>query len=84
MGKTVYVSISDINNLQSDIMKFVDTWVHEKKTPIPLKEIVLNMTDNGVKNFTTIKALNSLLKKGYIRRAVTISNKSSFVQLRRV
>lgn len=82
--KTVYTSFSELNTLQTNIMKFVGWWAHEKKTPIPLKEIIANMTKEGVKSPTTIKSINVLLKKGYIRRAVVISNKSYFVQLRSV
>lgn len=84
MPKTRYTNLSDVNELQTNIMKFVDIWVRSEKTPIPLKEIILNMTSSGVKSPTTIKAIGALLKKGYIRRAVTISNKTTFVQLRRV
>lgn len=82
MSHTVYVNINEINKLQTDIMNFVDWWVHKKKTPIPYKEIIVKMTSEGVKDFTTIKAINALVKKGYIRRAYMISNKTYFVQLR--
>ena len=82
MTKTTYDSLSEVNELQTNIMKFVNVWVHTKKTPIPLKEIIAEMMRQGTKNFTTVKAINALLKKGYIRRAVTISNKTYFVQLR--
>ena len=74
----------DINILQKDIMKFVDWWVHEEKTPIPLREIIDHMAREGFKDQTTIKAIKVLLEKGYIRRAVIISNKSYFVQIRSV
>lgn len=84
MANTFYVSLSEVNELQTKIMRFVGVWVHTEKTPVPLKEIISNMEKDGIKNFTTIKSINVLLKKGYIRRAVTISNKSSFVQLRSI
>lgn len=83
-NKTVYLNFGEVNELQTNIMKFVDVWAHENKTPIPLKLIIETMHKAGVIPATTIKALNSLLRKGYIRRAVTISNKTYFVQLRRV
>lgn len=82
IDKTIYVSLSDIDQLQTKIMQFVDHWVRTEKTPIPLKEIIKAMEMQAINDFTTIKAINVLLKKGYIRRAVVISNKSSFVQLR--
>lgn len=83
-NKTVYFNLSDINELQTDIMKLVDEWAHNNKTPIPLKLIMTTMEEKKVLRPTIIKALNSLLKKGYIRRANIISNKTYFVQLRRV
>lgn len=79
-----YSEFSEINLLQRNIMLFVDWWVHEEKTTIPQKEVILAMRIKGIKSFTTINALNSLLKKGYIRRSVEISNKTRYVQLRRV
>ena len=65
-------------------MKYIDWWVHEKKTTVPRKEIIDNMTKDGIGRETTIKSINVLLKKGYIRRAIVISNKSYYVQLRSV
>lgn len=84
MPKTKYVNLYEINELQRKIMKFVTKWVHEEKTPIPQKEIVTAMKQSGVKDFTAVNAINALLRKGYIRRAVTISNKTYYVQLRSV
>lgn len=81
---TKYAEFSEINLLQRNIMLFIDWWVHEEKTPVPQKEVIMAMRIRGTKSFTAINALNSLLKKGYIRRAVVISNKTSYVQLRRV
>lgn len=84
MPKTFYVDLSEVNELQRNIMNFIDGWVRSEKTPVPQKEIISAMTKMRVKTFTTINALNALLRKGYIRRAVVISNKTSYVQLRRV
>ena len=84
MPKTIYVSISDISDLQTNIMIFIQGWVHEKKKPTPLKEVILGMEDKGIKKDTTVKAIRVLILKGYIRRANTISNKTFFVQLRTV
>lgn len=84
MTKTIYIKLSELSDLQEDIMRYVDIWVHTEKTPIPLKEIIENMKARGIKDQTTIKAIRVLLVKGYIRRSNEISNKTSFVQLRRV
>ena len=74
----------DINKLQYNIMLFVEEWAHKEKTPIPRQEIVKGMGKKGVKSFTAINAINSLLKKGYIRRAIVISNKTYYVMLRSI
>ena len=84
MPKTIYVSISEISDLQGEIMTFIQTWVHQKKTPTPLKEIIANMENNGVNKNNTIYSLKILVQKGYIRRSNIISNKTFFVQLRTV
>ncbi len=84
MPKTAYVDFHDISELQTNIMRVVDKWVHEEKTPIPHKEIITTMKSQGIKTFTTISALNVLLIKGYLRRAHIISNKTFYVQLRTV
>ena len=81
---TVYVSVVEINKLQTDIMKYVDYWIHTQKGPIPQKEIIIKMKEAGVLECTTVNALNALLRKGYLRRAYTISNRTFYVQLRRV
>lgn len=65
-------------------MLFVDRWVREKKTPVPHREIIGEMKKQKVHDFTTVNAINALLRKGYIRRACTISNKTFYVQLRNV
>lgn len=84
MAKSVYISFSEVNTLQKTIMAVVDQWVHVQKTPIPQTEIIKNLKETGHKSFTVVNALNSLLKKGYIRRAYMISNKTYYVQLRRI
>lgn len=84
MTKTIYIKLSELSNLQEDIMKYIDIWVHTEKTPIPLREVIANMKHKGIKEQTTIKAIRVLLVKGYIRRSNEISNKTTFVQLRRV
>ena len=84
MSKTTYTSISEVTGIETKIMGFVSIWVHKEKKATPLREIIKNMENDGVKSYTTIKALNSLVKKGYIRRGFEISNKTTFVQLRTI
>lgn len=83
-SKTVWFSLSDLNDLQIDIMDIIDTWAYSHKKPISLKLIMSRMKRKKIIPATTIKSIEVLLKKGYIRRANTISNKTFFVQLRRV
>lgn len=78
------LSIYEINELQKNIMLLIVLWARKQRTPIPQKEVVIRMKEEGVKNFTTVNALYSLVKKGYIRRAHTISNKTFYVMLRSV
>lgn len=82
--KTVYANLSEIDGLQTKIMQHISVWVHKEREPIPLKTIITEMENQGIKQQTTIKAINILIKKHYIRRAITISNKTSFVQLRTI
>jgi reverse gyrase len=81
---TVYRDLFVINKLQTDIMVYVQDWVHTQKTPVPQKEIIAYMKDNGIKEPATVYALNALINKGYLRRAYVISNKTYYVQLRRI
>ena len=74
--------IVDINKLQQKIMQFVGKWVEEEETPVPHKEILIEMERQGVKSYTTVNALHALLEKGYIRKAVVSSNRTFYVQLR--
>lgn len=82
--KNIYINFSEVGKLETAIMKCVDLWAHQERVPIPLTEIIRNMELEGIGKPTILKAVYGLVKKGYIRRSFTVSNKSSFVQLRRV
>lgn len=84
MPEDLYISLSELNKLQTTIIVFIDTWVHEKKTPVPLKEIIANMEAQNENKNNVIYSLKVLIKKGYIRRSDAISNKTYFIQLRTV
>jgi len=81
---TKYTNLYDITLLQQEIMKYIDNWCHEEKTPIPHRKVLDGMFEKGKKKCTVINALSGLLKLGYIRRASTISNKTFYVMLRRL
>lgn len=88
MAKAVYIDINEsteeVSTLVKQIMLFMDVWIKANNTPVPKLEIIREMEGQGIKDFKTDHALNLLLRKGYIRRAVTISNKTSYVQLKRL
>jgi hypothetical protein len=71
-----------INDLQRDIMTYVIEWIRTEKTIVPQKQIVIKMKADGVKELATVHALNMLIKKGYIARAYTMSNRTYYKQLR--
>ena len=80
---TRYVGLNELNERQKIVMAYVDWWVKNKNTPIPQQEIVKKMEEDGIKDYVTKKALKTLLKRGYLRKAYIISNKTFYVQLRR-
>jgi len=83
--KTIYVvNLDGFNQIQNDVMKFVDWWVRNKKVQVPRSEIIKKMQSTGTDMPTTRYAIRSLLKKGYIRTSNTISNKTYYVQLRTI
>jgi len=84
MPKTKYFPFDEINELQTQIMIFIDHWVREIKTPVPRKEIMAEFTKKKIPRITVEGATNALLTKGYIRRGYTGSNKTTYVLLRNI
>ena len=82
--KTKYTNLYEITELQQTIVKYITYWASTEKEPIPQREIIDEMKRKGKKHSTVVNALNGLLKLGYIRRAVITSNKTYYVQLRRI
>jgi hypothetical protein len=82
--KSKSFNMKEISQLQQDIMTFVDVWAHKEKTPIPRKLIFDEIRKQGVADITILKALRVLLRKGYIRKTFAQSNKTNYVQLRRI
>lgn len=63
----------------------IKRWANQRKTPIPRSEIIREMKKHMVHSPTTIFAINSLLDKGYIRRAYSSqANKTYFVMIRNI
>jgi hypothetical protein len=57
-------------------------WVHTKKTPVPHMYIVTNVSKLGVPERTIKASIQTLIRKGYIRRPVRLSKCASYIQLR--
>lgn len=82
---TDYTNLIELTDYQIQVLEFVDWWVHNKKTPTPLKEIKIKMKSKGINDPTTIYSIKILVKKGYLRRNFNGGNaKVSFVQLRTI
>ncbi len=76
--------ISELNDLDKIVMQFIEYWVHEQKTPIPQREILSQLAEREISPRSVENSLHRLLKLQYIRRAYTTTNKTTYVQLRRV
>lgn len=81
MTKTKYSPFDEINELQMQIMIFIDHWVRTENTPVPRQSIMKAMREKHIPAITVEGALNALLVKGYIRRGYSGSNKTSYVQI---
>ena len=80
-----YVDYYALNDLQIEIMKYVDIYVRQQKTPVPRQKIIEEFKKRKIKDFTCINAISSLLHKGFIRTAIMPSSRQThYVQLRRV
>jgi len=86
--KTKYSPFEEINIIQKEIMVFIDNWVRTEKVPVPRKEIMKAFAGKKSEGrhppITVEGAVNALLRKGYIRRGYTGTNKSTYVQLRTI
>lgn len=80
----IYSDLMEINRLQESIFRYIDCWAKTQKTPIPKKQIMKKMKDDGIKDSTTLFAIGSLLRKGYIRKACSISNRTRYVICRTI
>lgn len=82
MDVNYFGGIHEVSGIQLKIMVIVSQWVRTQKVPVPKREIIIRMKKEGVKDFTTINALHSLIKKGYIRKGCGTTNRVTYVQLR--
>lgn len=83
MTKTIYTTTGLVSEEQLKILKFINLWVHQKKIPVPYKEIVIEMDRQKVSRRTVEYSVKILVKDGFIRRAQGGGNsQTAFVQLR--
>jgi len=83
--QTKYRNIIDLSHQQQMVMHIINAWVHNNKIPIPQKEIVEQMKEQGVGLDSVKFALEALLTKGYIRCSVFPKhNTTEYVMLRGV
>lgn len=83
---TTYTNFYTITTLQQKIMRFIDYWAHTEKIPISQKKILDEMESKNESPKSVTKALNNLLRQGYIRKAITSGEAGhstvKYVQLR--
>ncbi len=82
---TAFYYMSELNPLQYEIFSFVKQWANIQKTPIPKKEIVKYMLEQQIKSHVALNAINTLLIKGYIRRAYSDNARTAlYVMIRNI
>lgn len=69
------------NELQTNILLVVRSWADTQKSTIPRSEIIKAMSEKGVKPYTTINAIASLIGKGYLRKSRMIGVNQTFYVL---
>lgn len=71
--------MDNLTYIQYKIMAFIKKWCkkHPDK-PIPQSEIISQMKYLGIKSYSTVNAINSLIQKGYIRKSVNSYNHRTF------
>jgi hypothetical protein len=83
--KSSYYGFQKTPSLQLNIMRYITAWVKKEKTPVPKKEIVAEMVTQGIKDYTTLNALNALAKKGFIRATSSFGYRGTrYIQLRSI
>lgn len=79
---TQYIDFYGLTKLQRTTFNVIDDWSRKNTTPIAHKEILKQMKAKGVQHDSIINSIRALVKKGYIRKAIIISNSTFYVRLR--
>lgn len=74
----------DLVGMQIDVMIFIKAWTRNHDVPIPQKNIFVHFTKQKVSPDTVSYAISSLLDKGYIRKAVSMTKAISYVMIRNI
>jgi len=71
-----------ISATQKEALTAIRKWANTKKTPMPKKELFKALVLADMSESTARKAIEALVKNGYIRRAVAVSNQTFYVLLK--
>ncbi len=82
MDKLKKLSNGGLSDAQIIALKAVKHWVDTKKTPMPKKELFKVLVLADMAESTARFAIAALVKEGYIRRAVAVSNQTFYVLLK--
>jgi sulfur relay (sulfurtransferase) DsrC/TusE family protein len=75
----------DLTDLQLNIMLFVKDYIKKNNVIVPQKDIIKFMQYHNIKSYNTLFAINALINKGYIRKAVTLhQNRTYYVMIRNI
>lgn len=69
-----------INTVQRLVFSIVMEWNRKNKTPIHQKTILENLST--VPQSTIKASIKALIRKGYMRKAMTVNRSVAYVQLR--
>lgn len=69
---------SDISETQVFIMRVIDGFARSEKQPVPRHWLIKKMAELGIISDTTQLAVSQLLKKGYLRKAAMMTNKTYY------
>jgi len=73
-----------LTRIQLSIMVFIKKWCDKfPNDPVPQQKILKKMKELGIKSYSTLNAINSLINKGYIRKAVKSEKHRTFYVLLR-
>lgn len=68
-----------MSEFQERIMRYIDSWVRSQKQPISRQQVFQIMLGEGMDDDTITRALESLVRKGYIRKGKLFNQKTRAV-----